>query len=81
MSNNDNPANWPQELIDRINTLERKLDDYKRHIGANQNVKDEYFIALKRLLRQKKPVVCFQGRSIRNMDRDNSSYVAKKIIR
>jgi hypothetical protein len=41
MSNNDNPANWLQELIDRINTLETKLDDYEGHIGANQNVKDE----------------------------------------
>jgi hypothetical protein len=40
MSNNESPVSWQQDLIDGINKLERKLDDYKGHIAANQNVKD-----------------------------------------
>jgi hypothetical protein len=61
MSNNDYQGNWQQDLIDRVNTLERKLDDYKGHIGANQNVKDEYFIALKKVCEAKEAISRLAG--------------------
>jgi hypothetical protein len=53
MSDNENPVSWQEDLIDSINKLERKLDDYRGHIGANQSVKDEYFIALKKIAEAK----------------------------
>ena len=61
MSSDDNAANWQQDLIDRINRLERKLDDYKSHIGANQNVKDEYFVALKKVSETKEAISRLAG--------------------
>jgi hypothetical protein len=59
--NSVNPAHWPQDLINRINTFERKLADNKGHISANQNMKDEYFVALKKVAEAKNAISRLAG--------------------